>query len=520
MPNRRDDDYFETDEFDEDIVPDREDESPPKPERKWHYRERWEQMAKAQAAASEPDKPRGRGRQFVAGFSLPVLEDFPPIQPAPSPPQEKAVPIADVASDDEDGTSRLPNSSEERARTLWENGVGRSPWTIKQAMKGINAANGYYSSLLVATYGDGGEGLGQGVKSWADLRQERPYVYVIKKRLRRRSYKVDSSLSSQAILDSVGRPSRYISADEFVDLYSAVAFANRCGLILNCHITILWAALGYTDHDEVAGELLGFTRRLRDWCAQRGFETAWIYSHENSPLAGLHTHVLLFVSPRHGKEFRAYAMWSLNKRSRINPAPGTPKAVDIKLRQPRTRDVDIRRSRCLYVQWMWFEYLCKGLRVTDEFVQIRRTPKESEQVYLGDLVRFFPQDPGYIGCSNRVGMSRNLSPSRRARGFINEAVLTRAPNFKSGLEMLNTSVDVRTLYSGRYYQAFLGQARELYRLRGIDFDKALASASSVAEVPAKKTKAVKPNKPIAVPGSRKRKRVLVPGRLRTSADSQ
>lgn len=521
MPNRRDDDYFEMDESGEDIVPDREDEPPPKPERQWLFRERWEQMAKAKASGGEPDKPQGRGRQFVPGVASRLLGDLSLPKSASPPPQEKAAPIVDPAApDDEDDTPWHTYSAEERARILWENGVGNSPRAIKRAMKGVSAANGIYSALLVATYGERGEGIDLDVKSWADLQRERPHVYARKVHFRRRTYKVAPDMSLQAGLNlGALRPSSYITGDEFVDLYSAVAFANRCGLILNCHITILWAALGYTDHDEVARELLGFTRRLRDWCAQRGFETAWIYSNENSPLAGLHSHVLLFVSPRYAKEFRAYAQWSLNKRSTINPAPGTPKAVDIKLRQPRTRDVDVRRVRCLYTQWLWFECLCKGLRGTDKFTQVRRGQREFEDVCLGDLVRFFPQDPGHVGCSNRVGMSRNLSASRRAMGFINKAVLTRAPKFKSALEMLNTPVDVRTLYSGRYYQAFLDQARELYRLEGKDFDKELAKAQGVAEVPAKKTKAVKPPKPVGVTGTRKRKRVLVPGRLRTSAES-
>jgi hypothetical protein len=522
MPNRHDDDYFETDEFGEDIVPDRGDEPPPKLERKWHYPERWKRMAKQKASGGEPDKPQGRGRQFLPGVASRLLGEgaIPePASPLPLKPQESVAPIVDPVPDDEDETSWLPNPSEEEARMLWENGLGGRPGEVELALAGIHAGTGNYSSLLAATYGEGGEGLGQGVKSWADLQRERPHLYVFKKRARHRSYRMASTLSSQGVLNfGAPRSSRYITSDEFVDLYSAVAFANRCGLIMNCHITILWAALGITDHDEVARALLGFTRRLRDWCAQRGFETAWIYSHENSPLAGLHSHVLLFVSPRHAKEFRAYALWSLNKRSRINPTPEGPKAVVVEIRNPRTKEVDIRRTRCIYVQWLWFEYLCKGIRLEDKFVELRRGPKETEQVYLSDLVRFSPQDPGYVECSNRVGMSRNLSQSCRARGFINEAVLTKAPKFKSGLEMLNRGVDVRYLYSARYYEEFLDQARALYSLRGKDFDKELTQVQGVAEIPAGKTKAVTVTKPVGVTGPRKRKRVLVPGRLKASAE--
>ena len=568
MCDKRDDDYFETDEWGEDVVPSQ-------PARVWRFEEEWRKLSNAKAIAIGDMPPRRKGRRLAAGvleshppmsreeciaqserdleakkiarsskgprekrrwangadapalyycgvpfYAAPVRQpvNIAPIAEPTAPPSQSPRACLDIVVEDDDA-HWVPSASEERARTLWESGVGTSPSEIKRRMAGIRADDDRFSDLLVSTFGENGEGLDQGVKSLLDLQRERPYVYVVKKRLRSRSYKVRLNVGCQGVPDFTPRAaSRRITTDEFVNLYSAVAFANRCGLILNCHVTILWGALGFTDHDEIAEAFLGFTRRLRDWCAQRGFETAWIYSHENSPLAGLHTHILLSVQNKHAREFRAYAMESLAKVSRIKPLPTAPKAVDVKIRAPRSADIEHRRQSCIRVQWLWFQYLTKGMDGATKFERIRCPGDRFEQIYLGDLIRFWPQDTGVVNCKNRVGMSRNLSPSRRASGYINEDALIRAPRFKSALEMNNDHVDVRRLYSDAYHKQFLAQARQLYGIHGINIDKLAAEFASEGEVLPRKAKVVPAKKAPKPAGPRKRKAVLVPGRLRASAE--
>ncbi len=75
-----------------------------------------------------------------------------------------------------------------------------------------------------------------------------------------------------------------LTAAQFKDLYSAVAYANTLGLVMNCHVCITWGLLGITDHTEAANTLTHrVIKALRQWCKDRTGrdQLAWLYVHEN-----------------------------------------------------------------------------------------------------------------------------------------------------------------------------------------------------------------------------------------------
>ncbi len=417
----------------------------------------------------------------------------------------------DEAGDERQGGSAV----DEAARTLIEGGYSRSRAELCRALPRSAGPGDERAAVLLAVFGPGGEGLREG-RTIDERQRERQHVYVKKRRLRGRTYGgAAGGLATDGVL-TTPLPSRYITNEEFVELYSAVAFANRCGIVLNCHVTILWRALGYEDHGEVAKAFAGFTKRFREWCREQRFPAVWVYSHENSPAAGLHTHVLLYVNRNYADIFREYVVKSLCRQSRVKPLTEIAAPVVVKMRLPRTNNLERRWETCIWAQWLWLQYICKGIRPRSNMIGVRRPKKAVEHIYVDDLIMFAPQDPGPVFCANRVGSSENVGPEQRRLGYIQEGILCRAPNFRSRLEM--NEFDVRRLYSDCYHRDFVAQARALYRLRGIDVDELFeAQASEAALKPRKRAVASR----VKAPGGRgrPRKRVLVPRRPKGCAET-
>jgi hypothetical protein len=110
------------------------------------------------------------------------------------------------------------------------------------------------------------------------------------------------------------RPSD-LNGYEVVKLYNAISFAMwqfGPSAIPNCHIVILWATLGITDHEHAARLLGKYLNQAQKWAAvgapratrQRrrartgeNFVFRYVYVHENGPQHGFHSHILCTVPP-------------------------------------------------------------------------------------------------------------------------------------------------------------------------------------------------------------------------------
>lgn len=227
----------------------------------------------------------------------------------------------------------------------------------------------------------------------------------------------------------------HITKAQFIDLYSAVSFANTHGVAMNVHVIIQWERMGYTDHNEAATALQdGFFRHLNGWYAYKNkvrlkskqpalHPLFWIYTHECSRSAGFHTHVLAGIPWEIRQEFREWVKSRIATLSKIKPIPrGIVKVVC-----PPSNPIDR--------QWRFFQYLCKGL---DPAASVS-IPRYESPVPMSCLIRYAYASPGHIECRRQVGKSSNLSQTKR-----NEA------KFKSSMEFTILHKDL--LYSSREYE--------------------------------------------------------------------
>lgn len=211
----------------------------------------------------------------------------------------------------------------------------------------------------------------------------------------------------------------HITKAQFIDLYSAVSFANAQGVAMNVHVIIQWGRMGYTDHNEAAKVLQDdFFRHLNGWYAYKNkvrlkskqaalHPLFWIYTHECSRRAGFHTHVLAGIPMEVRQEFRRWVKSRIATLSKKQPIPQGIVKVVCPPSDPIGR------------QWRFFQYLCKGL---DPAASVR-FPRYQSPVPLSCLVRYAYASPGHIECRRQVGKSSNLSMAKR-----NEA------KFKSAFE--------------------------------------------------------------------------------------
>jgi hypothetical protein len=228
----------------------------------------------------------------------------------------------------------------------------------------------------------------------------------------------------------------HIDKEQFIDLYSAVSFANGHGVALNTHVTINWTSLGYTDHSVAAKALQdGFFKPLHGWYKYNNWDGKysvrdphqlfWIYSHENSPRTGFHTHILLGVAVEMRKDFKKWVVDRVTKLSKIGPVP------------KEVVEIVCPPSQQIGRQWRRFQYLCKGLDPA-----ATATLPNNKIVRLSNFVEYGYINPGRITCKNRVGMSRNLSKTEREK-----------LGFKSMME--RGMFDKRKLYTSKMYDDWI-----------------------------------------------------------------
>lgn len=313
--------------------------------------------------------------------------------------------------------------NEEKARNLIESGY-QGYKSDDETYPSI-IGNGEYASRFRAIYGATKK---VHLHSQRSIDEERyPEIYPWKRWAK--SKQRSNEIPNYDGIDESQRPT-HITKQQFIDLYSAVCFANSYGAILNAHITIPWGDLGYTDHVEAADQLqIGFIKPLQDWYKNNvkkqklgvklQHDLYWIYSHECSQKKGFHTHFLVGIQSENIAKFKIWVINRLTKLSKI-------KTANI---NNRSKVVVAPPSRLMTRQWIRFQYLCKGIDPSAT-VEIKGY---KQPVPLSDLIQFAYSNPGHITCKNRVGSSGNLKLAERKKA-----------NFNSLME--NGIFDKRVLY--------------------------------------------------------------------------
>jgi hypothetical protein len=198
------------------------------------------------------------------------------------------------------------------------------------------------------------------------------------------------------------KPSTLITLEQFSDAYSAVAFATRFGFPPSGHVTLHWKMLGVVAAKDVLREFDRFRRCVRDWLVQRNVPVVYIFSHENSKAAGLHTHFAVHIPVARRREFLEYVRgW---QRQHFEDA--SPKGV--KVTGMGADPVTV---------WRVFSYLMKGYDRSAVLVGAENH-HSGRTLFLGDVIANVWRDPGAVDLRDRVGVSRAIAKRQRALGYI------------------------------------------------------------------------------------------------------
>jgi hypothetical protein len=223
---------------------------------------------------------------------------------------------------------------------------------------------------------------------------------------------------------------RRLTVDQFVDLYSAVAFANLQGYILNAHVAITWGLLGITDHSKAAEALLrSVMNPLKEWYRARsnGRPLVWLYVHEDGNTHGFHTHLLLDMPTALIPGFKAW----LRKRLRDICTSGPLPRNAYKLVAPPSDPIGR--------QWRYFQYLMKGI---DADAVLQSNVGSVSHVPVAQLIRVPIDNPGDVDCTKKCAVANVIGGSAR-----------RAAGFSSWLD--RRVVDIRRMYAGMEYLEYV-----------------------------------------------------------------
>lgn len=152
-------------------------------------------------------------------------------------------------------------------------------------------------------------------------------------------------------------------------LCSLSCAGTKHGIVLNAHLTIVWALARVHRDADAARLFTAFNHEAGKWLAvgadsrtrQRLTKRAWdgstphtyLYVHENGRQQGFHTHQLLFVPRTKAAAFKDWAYRCLVRLTggrRLNPEV-------LCLRVHRTWNEADGVARC----WDWFRYVTKSL---------------------------------------------------------------------------------------------------------------------------------------------------------------
>jgi hypothetical protein len=213
-----------------------------------------------------------------------------------------------------------------------------------------------------------------------------------------------------------------LSGLEVVRLYNAVAYLNWSrGVILNCHIVIVWNTLGIDNHQEATrllGKYLnacqkwarvgtaGIPRQRRRARTGEGFSFPYIYTCECSGQAGFHSHILCRIPKATLAAFRA---WSRSILRRLAGHYGNEYTIKVVASQEQDESGAVQR------QWAWFRYLSKQLREDTLFAFF----VDEAWHPLRTILKPWPHRQSLpVTCNKLSGYSLNLGPhAQRAAGF-------------------------------------------------------------------------------------------------------
>ncbi len=213
---------------------------------------------------------------------------------------------------------------------------------------------------------------------------------------------------------------------QFNDLYSAIAYANTLGLVMNCHVSITWGLLGILNHTEAAKTLTHrVIKALRQWYKDRTGrdQLAWIYVQENGRIHGFHTHLMLAIPNELRMPFREWLKSRLSDVCRLDSMPKEAFHV--------TAPPSDRIGR----QWRYFQYLTKGI---DESEMLPARVGWNSHIPVSRLINIGVENPGDVQCRKKCGVSNLIGVKARQRA-----------GFRSLLDQGVT--DVRRLYAGMEY---------------------------------------------------------------------
>jgi len=227
---------------------------------------------------------------------------------------------------------------------------------------------------------------------------------------------------------------RYLTASQVKELYSAVAYANSIGQVMNVHISITWGMLGIEDHTEAANVLCyEFIKHLRDWYQHKvpkDCPFVWLYVHEVGRTHGFHTHILTAIPVELRPAFRKWLRARLADAARL----GVPPHKD-------ASKVVAPPSDPIGRQWWYLQYLAKGVSAEAE---VRSVVGVDPYVRVSELIKHPLKSPGDVRCQKNCGVSSTIGKERR-----------RKAGFRSLLE--RGIADVRRLYAGMEYLEYLRQ---------------------------------------------------------------
>ena len=300
------------------------------------------------------------------------------------------------------------SSGEEYARTMLEAG-GPRPGQRSRRRAGAGAGSGYHEAILNAVWGRSDEEFEKICKWEEDQEQERnPHKFVRKLRSRRQSGASIEHLEADY----------WLREPEFSALYAAADYAARCELPLHVHVTLIWRKLGASD-STAEGLFRKFMKCLRAWFDQRHFPHGWIYVHENSKDAGVHTHLSLHVPTYLRDNFLSWIhTWGQQQKGSM------PRAI--RVRGPRKPN--------LRVHWILFSYLCKTYD-RKAIINSGRGAPDGQAVGLGDVIASVWRDCLPVPIKPRWGVSRTLGPQART----SDSFSARPDDAVFGLSLLSSN---------------------------------------------------------------------------------
>ena len=303
--------------------------------------------------------------------------------------------------------------SEERARNLIESGY--SDYSSRKARREELPATGFGPSaqVVAAIWG----------RNFATYEESAQHEFA--------DYAGNPRLYCKAPSGPEVSGQEFLTGQQFIDLYSAVSYANSLGVVMDVHVSITWNLLGIDCQHEAAKALrYEFFKHLQEWCEYRmpkGQRFVWLYVHEVGRRHGFHTHILTAIPDELRGEFRA---WMAARMAKLSRTGSVPKGAF---------HIDAPPSDKIGRQWRWLQYFSKGLGTAEE---VMASVGEEPSVKAASLIWIQAGRPGNIKCRKRCGVSNNIGRQARQRSHY-ESLLERG------------IADVRQLYAGMEYLAYL-----------------------------------------------------------------